>query len=344
MTAEAPTKILNRIRALLDKAESTTFEGEADSYRQKAEELMAKYRVEEEALIAQDPQAILPTSTTMNVTSSKEFGNQYFSMLWFIAKHMGVEVRGTWAYDKEVRGSAIVATLVGYETDLRFVDVLFTSARMAFSAHLEPKVDPTLTDQANAYRMRKAGMERNRIANALWKSAMDDGTAHGKVAALYKAECALRMEPATLSGRGINAKLYRKQYADTFAHRIWERLRRARDGADKAGGLPQLSGREDRVKEHFYTLFPEERPVPTTTDVEVTDGKKAKKIRPYRVTKADLKRAAQANRPEARAARGEAVKAADQVAIDGSEPAKRIDDRTDEERETTRQVRGVLGG
>jgi Protein of unknown function (DUF2786) len=43
-------KILERVRALLAKAERTEFEAEADAYREKAFELVAKYEIDEAAL------------------------------------------------------------------------------------------------------------------------------------------------------------------------------------------------------------------------------------------------------------------------------------------------------
>jgi hypothetical protein len=326
MSETTATKaMLAKIRALLDKAESTEFEGEADTYRAKAEELMRKYRVEEEQAIAADPASLKPVSHTVDVSDSAEFGQQYYSMLHWIIGHVGGRLRGRWAYDPERRASVIKATVVAYESDMRMAELLFTNARMAFSAHLEPKPDPTLTDQVNAYLMRRAGMERYRVAQLLWGSDPRDGTAHGKVGALYKAECAERDEKPALSGRGVNAKLYRKEYADAFAQRIWERLRRAREGADKVGGLPALHGRQERVDEAFYEIFPEERPVPTTADVVVKDDKK-KAVKAAKWTKADEAAYRRRNRPEARAARTVGREAADTVAIDGSEGAHRLEE------------------
>lgn len=328
MTQPTATKaMLAKIRALLDKADSTTFEGEADTYRAKAEDLMQKYRVEEEQAIAADPKSLKPVAHKVDVTDSAEFGQQYYSMLHWIISHVGGRLRGRWAYDPERKVSVIVATVVAYESDMRMAEILFTNSRMAFSAHLEPKADPRLTDQVNCYLMRRAGMERNRIAHLLWKSPANDGTAHGKVAALYKAECLERGEKPALSGRGVNAKLYRKEYADAFAQRIWERLRRAREGADRIGGLPQLAGREERVNEAFYELFPEERPVPAQAEEKKAVAKPAKAKAP-RWTKADEAAYRRRNRPEARAARGAGASAAETVAIDGSEPSTRLEEGT----------------
>lgn len=337
-------KILGRIRKLLDRAEhANTPAGEADSCRAKAEHLMREYRIEEEQAIAQDPQVLAPVSRLIDVTASQEFGNQYFSMLSWICDHVGARLRGVWTWDETVRASVIKATLVGYDSDIRMAELLFTNARMAFTEHLEPKPDATLTDQVNAYRMRKAGIERNRIANALWKSAMDDGTAHGKVAALYKAECMARGEDPALSGRGVNAKLYRKEYAESFVHQIWRRLRAAREGADKIGGLPALHGREARVNEAFYERFPEMRPVPTTAskDIRVKPAKPGKAFKWTKKDEAELRRR---NRPEAQAAQRAGRSAADSVAIDGTEQAARLDRYTDEERRDSREIWGAIEG
>lgn len=332
--------ILDKIRKLSDLADHpNTGPAEAATFRAKAEDLMRKYRVEEEQLIAEDPQSLEPVTRQIDVTDSQEFGQQYYSLLHWVADHVGIRMRGVWAFDPEQRKSVIKATVVGYESDLRLGELLFTNARLAFSDHLEPKPEAG-KDQLNCYRMRRAGMERNRIANILWGSAFDDGPAHGRVAKLYKAECEARGEKPALSGRGVQAKLYRKGYADAFVTRMYVRLRDAREGADKIGGLPQLHGRKERVDEAFYVLFPDARP---STEVAPRTGKPAK-VKPYRWTKADQRRAERAERPEAVAARAAGRDAADTVAIDGTEQAQRIDRYTAEERDDTRQIWQAIEG
>ena len=332
---ETPVKILARIRKLLDLAEHpNTPSGEADGARAKAEHLMREYRVKEEQAIAADPQSLLPVTQQMDVTESDEFGSHYATLLAWVADHVGIRVRS--AYSWSGRTYVVKATVVGYESDIRLAGLLFTQARMAFSEHLEPRPDASLSDQVNCYRMRRAGLERNRIANQLWGSAFNDGPAHGKVAKLYKAECAERGETAALSGRGVNAKLYRKNYADGFLNRFYGRLRKAREGADRLGGLPALHGRTERVNEAFYEIYPDARPVPAGEVAPAPKSGKAPK--PYRPTKADERRWERANRPEARAARAAGRDAADSVALDGSEPTQRLD-----ERQETREVRAAIG-
>lgn len=335
-------KVLNQIRVMLDMADrDSTPPGEAALARARAEHLMREYRVEEEQAIAQDPQTLAPITTTIDVSDSKEFGNSYYSLLHWIADHVGVKVRAVWAYDEPTRRTVIKATVVGYESDIRMAELLFTNARLAFSEHLEPKPDSTLGDQLNCYRMRRAGMERNKIANILWGSAFDDGPAHGKVAKLYKAECEARGETAALSGRGVQAKLYREQYAAGFVTRMFRRLRAAREGADKIGGLPALHGRQERVDEAFYAIFPDARPTPPSAAV-VRSDKPAKPVKARKWTKADEARYQRGNRPEAVAAQLAGASAADTVAIDGSEQAGRLDRYSTETRDETRKIWGEL--
>src|SRR3954469_24189165 len=49
-------KMFEKIRGLLRKAESTTFEQEANTFFAKAQELMLRYRIDEEALWKLDPE------------------------------------------------------------------------------------------------------------------------------------------------------------------------------------------------------------------------------------------------------------------------------------------------
>lgn len=333
--------VLHKIRKLLDTADHPNTTPEmAATYRAKAEHLMREYRVEEEQAVAQDPQAMAPVTQQMDITDSAEFGQQYYSLFHWIAEHCGVRVRAAWAYDPTRRVSVIKATVVGYASDIRLAELLYTNARIAFSEHLEPKPEPG-KDQLNCYRMRRAGMERNRIANILWGSAFDDGPAHGKVAKLYKAECEVRGEKPALSGRGVNAKLYRTEYADAFAFRIYSRLREARQGADKIGGLPALHGRQERVDEAFYAIYPDARPKPAG-EVVKTSGK-VKPVKARKISKSDEAAWRRTQRPEAVAARSAGRDAADTVAIDGSEQARRVDRYTAEERDDTRQIWQALG-
>ena len=290
--------MLAKVRALIETAESFEAQGNqeaASTYRTKAEELMRKYRIEEEELIAQDPTSMSPVLVPIVVLGSldHQFQQQYVNLYDIIARHTGTKVHFAWEAKAGGSGYQIVAHTVGYETDVRYAEMIFTAARLVFSEKLEPKVDDTKSDQENAYRLRASGMERIRVAKALWGST--DKVFLARVGRLYKAECKARGEVAALDGRGVTGKVYREQYAGEFVWALQSRLWRAQQAAGYGGGIT-LYGREDRVKEAFYTHFPTYRP---STEVAVVtecdkckttkhESGKCKDCRPRNTTQADL--------------------------------------------------------
>lgn len=255
--------MLSKARALLDSAESFEAMGNpevAASYRAKAEHLVQKFRLDEEALIAKDQTALTPILVKVTLlTKSSPFQRAYVDLFYYIAQHTGVRVHYSWDH-VQGEGYHLVAHTVGYESDVRYAEMLFTSARLVFSERLEPKVNPSLTDQVNAYRLRASGMERVRVSEALWGNR--DKANLSKVGRYYKAECKVRGEEPALDGRGVTGKVYREQYASEFPYALSARLRRAQDAAGQFGGGLTLHGRKDRVDEAFYTHFENLRPAP----------------------------------------------------------------------------------
>jgi hypothetical protein len=253
------TKMGAKVRALLDTADSYEAEGNleaASTYRTKAEELMVKYRLEQEDTLAVDPGAARPIQVDIDlVGNASKYKNHYYSMWYYIAKHCGIRTHLEWKYTDA--GYVVRAYAVGYEDDIRYAEMLFTSARLVFTERLEPKVKPELSDQVNAYRLRSAGLERIRVAEMLWGNT--DKVFMGRVGRLYKAECEERGEPAHLSGRGVTGKAYREQYADSFVTTFTGRLWQAQQSAGAGGGLV-LHGREERVTEAYYAFYPDRRP------------------------------------------------------------------------------------
>jgi len=257
--------MLAKIRALLDKAESTTFPEEAEACRTKAEQLMAKYRIEEEQLIASDPTALSPVwGDTPLVKRSSFYRMNYWSMFWAIAEHAGIRVNPEWLIqDGELH---LVAHTVGYEADLRYAEALFTSARMVFTEKLEPQINRSMTEEENIFRLRAAGIERVRIADMVWgMGSRHDKRLLSKVGRVYAAECKRRGETPAVAGRGVTGAAYREQYAEQFVVTLRVRLRRARQAASTG---VVLHGRQERVNEAFYTRFPHLRPRPISGELE----------------------------------------------------------------------------
>lgn len=342
-------KILSKIRKLLDLADhANTPPHEAESARASAERLMAEYRVSEEQTLAADPESMKPELVNIDIaTCHSKFYMQYLNLFHSIARHNGIQAKYVWS------GPTLVAQAVGYAADLKLTDLMYTAARLVFAERIEPSVKKELSDAENIYRLRSAGIPRNRVAALLWGSASDDGAAHGKVAKVYKAECEKRGEKPALNGRQVNAKTYREVYANSFTDEIYRRLRRAREGADRMGGLPALHGREERVQEAFWTFFPDQRPstevAKSTSCATCKKARKAgrdgcRKCNPA-WTKADQARSERLNySAAARAGQRAGVDAAAEVALDGRPSEQRLDRYAETERADTREIWAAIGG
>lgn len=314
--------MMRKIKALIARAEHpNTPEGEADSARAMADKLMRKYRIEESTLIEQgamDAEKITPGEMTVDVCPwSSEFYQTYWNIMNYVAQHVGARMAQASGFVDGVH--YLRAVLVGYESDLRFADVLFTNAKITFRDRMEPKPDPSLSDEDNVYRMRKAGMERIRVAYLMgWTKG------GAKVTRLYKEACAKRGEEPLLTGQGNSVKVYREAYADGFCAELWQRLYHARNAADQEGGGGLvLANRKDNVDEAFYQRFPNLRPTAAKAIGENTNRKRA---RQYKETAAARKRWERQASAMGQAGRSSGRKAASEIKVDGVKPAKRLGD------------------
>lgn len=335
--------ILRMIRKLLDKAEGTDNPHEAESFRAHAEKLMRKYRIDQEQLLAADASAAEPIRIEIDLCGIRsKFFQQYANMMYAIAYHTGVRVRTAWVAPEAGASYVLRASVVGYEGDARYAEMLFTSAQLVFAERLEPAVRPELSDAENVYRLRSAGIERNRIANLLWgtSTGSDGAWAHRKVGNLYKEACAARGEDAAVSGRTVNASTYREVFAHQFTERLYDRLRAARNAADSAGGgALVLHGRKERVDEAFYKHFPELRPASEPLPTNGQPKPKSRKRKGW--TEADQARYNRMNfSPSALAGTSAGRSAADEVEIrEAGRGAKRLPE--DSDRSTLREITGL---
>jgi hypothetical protein len=271
MTTEATSakldSILRKVTHLLNQADHpNTGKQEADTFRAKAEALMLAYRIEESQLSPTDHgPAVLPQWRTIVVCKyGTEFRRWYATIAADIVSHFGCKVVQRVVASEDGSGSDMIFEVCGYASDLHFIEAMYATARMAFGARLEPKYDPTLSEQVNAYLMRSAGMEGRRIAEAIY--GRDDKSLRPKVRAMFKKEAEARGEdPTPLLGRGVNVKLYRESYASGFVTEFYYRLRNMRQARGmEATGLV-LASRDEAIAEMFYAKYPNLRPAPAGT-------------------------------------------------------------------------------
>lgn len=325
-----------KIEKLLKQAESYDTVSKAGSpanpemaaqLRAKAEQLMNRYRVEEEELREATPaaQQMAPTVREFRVCrSSSPYVDQYLSMGGAAAYHSGCR---TVSFHRD---GDVFLELVGFEIDTRYAEMLILNATVVFAAHLEPSYDPSESEAENIYRLRRSGVSRRDIAVKLWGLGKDrDGAAHGKVQKVYEAECAKRGE-TPISGRGFVRTVYAEQYAKQFVSTLRSRLYRARTaaGLNQAGEMV-LANRAERVDEAFYERYPYFRPTTPGTDVSTeVETPEQKKARLAREAKAErdaerfwAEQARKAASPAGRAGSAAGKKAAEKVALRGTTSA-----------------------
>lgn len=329
----------DKIRALLAHAED---EGNSDAarqaYRNKAEQLMKDYAIAEEEALAVDPTAATPMSLNVTVRQGRgghgDLNGYYDLILRAIARHTGVRMHSFYNDDWDA-----VATIVGYEGDVRYTEFLWTAAYLMFSTRIDPTWDEARTPEENIFLMRNAGIERRVIADKAWGNG-SEASARSRVQRIYMREAARRGEEVRAAGLGFDTQTYRRAYADAFLQTLTRRLQIARDAANSVGGGLVLAGRAERVDEAFYGVFPRLRP---STDVaepwvdpRTTCAKCAKAkttcnehsyLRDRMWTKADEARAYRLqNSPSARAGRTSGAAAADGVLLRADHTtARRID-------------------
>ncbi len=111
------TRVLEKVRALLAKAESTTFPEEAEALSAKAQELMARHAIDSAMVAAGAGAGDGPTGVRVPVDDP--YAGAKSILLSEVAA--ANRCRAVWS-----KGFAF-STLLGFESDLDFVDVLYTS-------------------------------------------------------------------------------------------------------------------------------------------------------------------------------------------------------------------------
>lgn len=272
--------MIAKIQGLLAVADdkATTPEA-AENYRAKAEALMFQYRIEETMVSMRQPANPFkpkPVWKTFRVArAGNEFRSRYEDLAVYALGH--VDARCVRSGETDEQGNYwYTIEAVGYETDLRFAELIFTAAMLAFGTKLEPVYNSAESDQVNAYLMRSAGWEGWKIARAIWGS--DDKALRVKARNLYRKEAAARGEDVEgLSGRGVNVAQFREDYAAAFVNEFWHRLLRMRQehAMDERGLL--LASRKSDVEEALYERYPHLRPSATPSQGWVDPTKECKK-------------------------------------------------------------------
>lgn len=176
MSDDRQAKKLAQVRALLAKADSTEFEGEAEVFRQKADELMTAYAIEQWQ-VAQDDGGGRPTPETRHVDIDWWYTTRDYdtaSELWWMWNAVAKHCRCVIALRGMGSGGRRTCPVIGLPSDLDWCDALFTNLMLQLSKHLEVKPDSGKPLAENVYAMRMAGMGWMRITELLWSAGLVD--------------------------------------------------------------------------------------------------------------------------------------------------------------------------
>jgi len=229
-------KWINKIQALLDKAERTEYGPEREALQEKADALMLKYSVEqyqlEQAARARGEAASMKPVTEdilIPYKTQNGWGQSVYDLLSYINYAIGVKQvyrkidkteDGDW-------GLAWRVTLVGFESDISYVKMLFTSLRLQLLKSLEPEPSPSASYDANVFALHEAGIKWEEICRLMNKASERAGWERtpwpdgGRLKRAHKRECARLGVPYVAT---YSSSTYQRSFADGFTNRIFTRL------------------------------------------------------------------------------------------------------------------------
>ena len=175
------SSVLRRVRAMIAMSEAPIAEGatpeeraaaerEQANARKMADELMSKYAIEEWQAMQKAPKSFKPTRIKVDIGKhDSEFLNETATLCNVVASFCNctsVWMRGSgyfWGKDNQREEYCYV---YGYESDLRYFELLFTTLYLHMVGAIFPAPDPTKSIGENAYDMRNAGLNWIEIAKA----------------------------------------------------------------------------------------------------------------------------------------------------------------------------------
>ena len=267
MTDTTNTKrasILKKVRALLDKAESTSFSEERDAFLNKADDLMLKYAIEEAELAKAGKGAKEdPTSTRVVVCmANNPLRESLVDIISAVAEHNRCRIVFYGLRSNKTSDLPITAVIVGFPSDLDYVEMLYTSLTLQLANELEPKPKASQSEMENVTDMKAAGLTWERIVQLLgYEYETEDGKpTPDRQRIIFGWRKYIKEHGESSQLMNNNPKTYQRSYAVGFVVEVRERLykMRQRQSEEVATGSKALvlADRSREVDDLLKELFP----------------------------------------------------------------------------------------
>lgn len=274
MTEAPPESAMRRVQALLERAaHPETPDFERESCQEKADALMAQYRIEmamldfgkkknERREVRQNEYKPLNFETVVAGNRDQEHGVSYDmeEMRAAVYRHTGCMVKQHWNK----------ITVVGFESDIFFGDMIWASIMMDVVKNIFPGWSAKRSFDENVFELKQAGYSWPQIREyGLMNEAKDrtglltEKNAGSKLRAAYKRE-AERRGVVVLGGRQQphDPGWYRRSFAFGYRTKLEQRLaamKKANEPTEEKFALALIED-HDLVMQRFYELFPEAKP------------------------------------------------------------------------------------
>jgi hypothetical protein len=260
-------KKMAQVRALIDKANSTTFDAERDAFLAKADEIMTAHMIErwelELARPVNEREKPEMREFDMGRPIDHDLWQAQYSIFRSLARMCRVIVHG-WASKKK---------LYGYQSDLDYLEMLYTSALLHMTQNLAPKPVPGVPWERSMALLKWSGKTWEQVHYVLSAAELPDYPFTGKPweRRFGVKFTAVMRKVAEEEGRTRNVNSSQKRWRESFVQGYsigLDELVQRIMGQQKAQGGLELVGREDAIKELYFDDNPEERPHPAECDCD----------------------------------------------------------------------------
>lgn len=215
LTTPFESPMLERVRALLAKAESTEFDAEAEAFTAKAHELMARHSIDTAMLAARASNPDQPI--TVRIPIDNPYADAKVLLCQIVAEHCGARAVFQPAY--------AFSTVIGFAGDVAATDILFTSLLVQAQTAMQGASRSARDRSTRGFRSSFLSAYAHRIGERL-----DDINAHVKREA--EADAGYSLVPALASRDAAVREAVEAQFADL----TFKRHRGARDAAGWTSG------------------------------------------------------------------------------------------------------------